>query len=159
MKTFLLAMMCAAAGAAFAQADRVVVLEGAFREDLVWRARWIGELLREEIEEILLEVLGSAVHEVRGLGLLIGIELTVDGLAGELLLELMEAGVIANHSLNSDRVLRLTPPGARPAGPADVARQDLDVVHLHADAHVAALAAFAAAEASSKSAITKACGM
>jgi putrescine aminotransferase len=79
-------------------------------DDLVWRARWIGELLREEIEEILLEVLGGAVHEVRGLGLLIGIELAVDGLAGELLLELIEAGVIANHSLNSDRVLRLTPP-------------------------------------------------
>ncbi len=79
-------------------------------DDLVWRSRWIGELLREDIEEILLEVLGDAVHEVRGLGLLIGIELAVAGLAGELLLELMEAGVIANHSLNSDRVLRLTPP-------------------------------------------------
>jgi len=79
-------------------------------DDLVWRARWIGELLREEIEEIMLDQLGGAVREVRGLGLLIGIEFTVDGLAGEMLLELIEAGVIANHSLNSDRVLRLTPP-------------------------------------------------
>ena len=79
-------------------------------EDLVWRARWIGALLKEEIEEILQAELGAAVREVRGLGLLIGIELAVDGLAGELLLELIEAGVIANHSLNSDRVLRLTPP-------------------------------------------------
>ena len=32
------------------------------------------------------------------------------GLAGELLIELMAAGVVANHSLNADRVLRLTPP-------------------------------------------------
>ncbi len=79
-------------------------------DDLVWRARWIGELLREEIEEIMLDQLGGAVREVRGLGLLIGIEFTVDGLAGEMLLELIEAGVIANHSLNSDRVIRLTPP-------------------------------------------------
>ncbi len=55
-------------------------------------------------------MLGDAVAEVRGAGLLIGIECAVEGLAGELLLELMEAGVIANHSLNSDRVLRLTPP-------------------------------------------------
>jgi putrescine aminotransferase len=78
--------------------------------DLVWRSRWIGELLREDLEAILRDVLGDAVHEVRGLGLLIGVELGVAGLAGELLLELMEAGVIANHSLNSDRVLRLTPP-------------------------------------------------
>jgi putrescine aminotransferase len=93
-------------GMAAAQAAIATIRE----DDLVWRARWIGELLREEIEEILLAELGAAVREVRGLGLLIGIELTVDGLAGELLLELIEAGVIANHSLNSDRVLRLTPP-------------------------------------------------
>jgi putrescine aminotransferase len=79
-------------------------------EDLVWRSRWLGELLREEIGEILREVLGAAVREVRGLGLLIGIELAADGLAGDLLIELMAAGVIANHSLNSERVLRLTPP-------------------------------------------------
>jgi putrescine aminotransferase len=79
-------------------------------EDLVWRARWLGELIREEITEILVDVLGSAVREVRGVGLLIGIELAGDGLAGDLLLELVDAGVIANHSLNSDRVLRLTPP-------------------------------------------------
>ncbi|HET9139826.1 aspartate aminotransferase family protein [Actinophytocola sp.] len=79
-------------------------------EHLVFRSRWLGELLREEIAEILVERLGAAVREVRGLGLLIGIELAVDGLAGELLLELMAAGVIANHSLNSAQVLRLTPP-------------------------------------------------
>lgn len=83
----------------------------AIREDgLVERAHRIGGLLREELERILVAALGDAVREVRGVGLLIGIELTVDGLAGELLLELMEAGVVANHSLNSDRVLRLTPP-------------------------------------------------
>lgn len=79
-------------------------------ENLVSRARWLGELLREELTAILYDTLGDAVAEVRGLGLLIGIELSVDGLAGELLLELMAAGVIANHSLNSARVLRLTPP-------------------------------------------------
>ena len=93
-------------GMAAAQAAIATIRE----DDLVWRARWIGELLREEITAILHDALGAAVHEVRGLGLLIGIELSVPGLAGELLLELMEAGVIANHSLNTDRVLRLTPP-------------------------------------------------
>ena len=59
---------------------------------------------------LLHELFGDRVATLRGVGLLIGIELSVDGLAGELLLELMSAGVIANHSLNSDRVLRLTPP-------------------------------------------------
>ncbi|MFL6143061.1 MAG: aspartate aminotransferase family protein [Labedaea sp.] len=79
-------------------------------EDLVWRSRWLGELLREELDALLRDVLGGAVREVRGLGMLIGIEFAVDGLAGDLLLELMAAGVIANHSLNAARVLRLTPP-------------------------------------------------
>jgi putrescine aminotransferase len=83
----------------------------AIREDnLVARSRWLGEQLHREIEQIVRGTLGAAVRDVRGLGLLIGIELTVDGLAGELLLELMSAGVIANHSLNTDHVLRLTPP-------------------------------------------------
>ena len=73
-------------------------------DDLVNRADRLGRTLYDELERLL----GDRAT-VRGAGLLIGIELA-DGLAGELLLELMAAGVIANHSLNSDRVLRLTPP-------------------------------------------------
>lgn len=83
----------------------------AVRNDrLVERAAAIGDRLRTGLEEIARAVLGQRVLEVRGVGLLIGIELTVPGMAADLLLELMTAGVIANHSLNSDRVLRLTPP-------------------------------------------------
>jgi putrescine aminotransferase len=79
-------------------------------DDLVARADRLGAALLAELREICADVLGDAVAEVRGVGLLIGIDCAVEGLAGELLLELMSAGVIANHSLNSDRVLRLTPP-------------------------------------------------
>jgi putrescine aminotransferase len=97
-------------GSPLGMAAAVAAIETIRAENLVWRARWLGELLREEIASILRDTLGSAVREVRGLGLLIGIEFSVEGLAGELLLELMAAGVIANHSLNSASVLRLTPP-------------------------------------------------
>ncbi|OLF17796.1 aspartate aminotransferase family protein [Actinophytocola xanthii] len=79
-------------------------------DDLVARAARLGERLLAELRRLLTDVLGDAVAEVRGVGLLIGVECAVEGLAGELLLELMAAGVIANHSLNSERVLRLTPP-------------------------------------------------
>jgi putrescine aminotransferase len=79
-------------------------------DDLVTRAGRIGTQLYDELSHLLQEIFGDRVATIRGVGLLIGIELSVDGLAGELLLELMSAGVIANHSLNSDRVLRLTPP-------------------------------------------------
>ncbi|MGH3943087.1 MAG: aspartate aminotransferase family protein [Pseudonocardiaceae bacterium] len=81
------------------------------RDDgLVERAARIGTALRSELTRISTAVFGRRLREVRGLGLLLGIEFTVPGMAGDLLLELMSAGVIANHSLNSDRVLRLTPP-------------------------------------------------
>jgi putrescine aminotransferase len=79
-------------------------------DDLVARAGRLGAELLGELTRLSHDVFGDRVAEVRGAGLLIGVELSVDGLAGELLLELMAAGVIANHSLNSDRVLRLTPP-------------------------------------------------
>ena len=79
-------------------------------DDLVTRAGRLGTQLYDELSLLLQEVFGDRMASIRGVGLLIGIELSVDGLAGELLLELMAAGVIANHSLNSDRVLRLTPP-------------------------------------------------
>jgi putrescine aminotransferase len=78
-------------------------------DDLVTQADRLGRQLHDELGHLLHEIFGE-VATLRGVGLLIGIELSVDGLAGELLLELMAAGVIANHSLNSDRVLRLTPP-------------------------------------------------
>jgi putrescine aminotransferase len=83
----------------------------AIKEDgLVDRAEETGALLRDELRRIATGVFGKRLAEVRGVGLLIGIEFAVPGLAGALLLELMTAGVIANHSLNSDSVLRLTPP-------------------------------------------------
>jgi len=79
-------------------------------ERLVEAAARIGATLLTELAATARAVLGRRVAAVRGAGLLIGMEFTVPGLAGDLLLELMSAGVIANHSLNSDRVLRLTPP-------------------------------------------------
>ena len=83
----------------------------AIKEDsLVERAAELGELLLTELERIARKVLGGRLREVRGAGLLIGLEFTVPGLAGELLLELIGAGVLANHSLNSSTVMRLTPP-------------------------------------------------
>jgi putrescine aminotransferase len=77
-------------------------------DDLVTRADRLGRQLHDELGRLCAQIFGD-LATLRGVGLLIGIELSVDGLAGELLLELMAAGVIANHSLNSDRVLRLTP--------------------------------------------------
>jgi putrescine aminotransferase len=83
----------------------------AIEEDgLVPRAAALGDRILPEITAILGARFGDLVREVRGIGLLIGAEFTVPGLAGDLLIELADQGVIANHSLNSHLVMRLTPP-------------------------------------------------
>ncbi|MET9489814.1 aminotransferase class III-fold pyridoxal phosphate-dependent enzyme [Nocardia sp. NPDC006630] len=79
-------------------------------EGLVERAAAIGRRLLPAISEIVAQYFGDLALPVRGAGLLIGIEFTEPGLSGDLLLELLENKVIANHSLNSEWVLRLTPP-------------------------------------------------
>ncbi|MER6159605.1 aminotransferase class III-fold pyridoxal phosphate-dependent enzyme [Streptomyces sp. NPDC001868] len=79
-------------------------------EDMVTRARRLGAELLDGIDRIAREHFGDVVREVRGRGLLLGIEFAAPGPAGDLLVELIQQGVVANHSLNSHLVLRLTPP-------------------------------------------------
>lgn len=83
----------------------------AIRDDgLVERAAELGGRLVPEFERI------KAVHlphhhcEVRGAGLLIGIEFTDPSVAADLFLALVGNNVVANLSLNSDHVVRFTPP-------------------------------------------------
>ncbi|MQY26406.1 aspartate aminotransferase family protein [Nocardia aurantia] len=118
-----------AAGDAFARLDRDPFLHtstfsaapvamaavcgaiAAVREDgLVERAAALGARLTPALEEIALRHLGSRVKAVRGCGLLIGIEFAEPGMAGALLIDLVDNNVIGNFSLNADNVLRLTPP-------------------------------------------------
>lgn len=79
-------------------------------EGLVERARELGAQLLSALGDIVREHFGDAVREVRGRGLLLGFEFSEPGIPGDLLIELVSQGVIANHSLNSHLVLRLTPP-------------------------------------------------
>jgi putrescine aminotransferase len=52
----------------------------------------------------------EAVREVRGLGLLVGVELTNEGYGGWIIPEMLKAGVTAAWTLNLQRVIRLEPP-------------------------------------------------
>jgi putrescine aminotransferase len=47
---------------------------------------------------------------VRGLGLLVGVELTHEGYGGTIIPEMLKAGVTAAWTLNMQRVIRLEPP-------------------------------------------------
>jgi putrescine aminotransferase len=79
-------------------------------DDLVARARSLGERLLPEVDSILRRNCGDLVVEVRGQGLLIGVEFVEPGLAGEMLIELFNNGVVANHSMTGSGVVRFTPP-------------------------------------------------
>ncbi|GAA3245966.1 aspartate aminotransferase family protein [Streptomyces labedae] len=79
-------------------------------EQLVDRARTLGRELLQRLEHALAPLYGDTVVDIRGRGLLIGIELRDEHAAGELVLHLLEAGLLVNHSLNAHRVVRLTPP-------------------------------------------------
>jgi putrescine aminotransferase len=80
------------------------------REDTVARAATLGARILAGVRATCAPYQEVLVHDVRGRGLLIGIEFTEEQAVGELLLELITRGVLVNHSLNSTRVLRLTPP-------------------------------------------------
>lgn len=79
-------------------------------EDLVARAAQLGRHMLAGLRS------AAATHgadlnvTVRGLGLLVGVELPDARLAGELTFELLERRVLVNHSLNAHRVIRFTPP-------------------------------------------------
>jgi putrescine aminotransferase len=105
-------------GAPLAMAAARGAIQAIRDDDLVDRARVLGAELLTEIRRILREHFGTALREVRGVGLLLGIEFAEPGPAGDLLIELATQGVVANHSLNSHLTMRLTPPAI--LGRADV---------------------------------------
>ncbi|MEU9795663.1 aspartate aminotransferase family protein [Streptomyces sparsogenes] len=92
----------------------MAAVQGAVRavkeERLVSRARDLGAVLLSGISEIAHRNLPGRLVDVRGRGLLIGVELVEAGLAGELLIELFNNGVVANHSMIGSSVVRFTPP-------------------------------------------------
>jgi putrescine aminotransferase len=79
-------------------------------ERLVSRAMDLGGALLPRISAIARRNIPDLLVDVRGRGLLIGVELVEAGLAGELLIELFNHGVVANHSMNGSSVVRFTPP-------------------------------------------------
>ncbi len=79
-------------------------------EALVERSAQTGARLLAGLRAIVADRGQGVVSDVRGAGLLIGIELSASGLAGELMLELVDHGIVANHSLNAHPVIRFTPP-------------------------------------------------
>ena len=106
------------AGSPIAAAAATAAVTAIRDEGLVDRAGELGARLLSGLAEALAPC-RPLVREVRGAGLLLGIELDDPGTALELVLDLVERGVLVNHSLNAHRVVRLTPPAVLTDAEAD----------------------------------------
>jgi putrescine aminotransferase len=78
-------------------------------ENLTANARVRGDQLLLGARTIAAEY-PSVVREVRGLGLLCGVELRNEGYGGTIIPEMLKAGVTVAWTLNQQRVIRLEPP-------------------------------------------------
>lgn len=98
------------AGAAIAMAAAGATLEILERDDVPGRARELGTRLHAGLEGALDDAIAAGlVRDVRGEGLLLGVEFDAPQGAGELEIELMARSVIPNHCLNHHAVVRFTP--------------------------------------------------
>jgi putrescine aminotransferase len=98
------------AGAGIAMAAAHATLEVLERDDVPTRARELGARIRDALGGALESALAyGLVREIRGRGLLLGVEFDTPQSAGEFELELLARRVIPNHSLNHHAVVRFTP--------------------------------------------------
>ena len=79
------------------------------RDGLVEKAERDGAWLMGELEQLRREF-PRLVTEIRGLGLMIGVELAGEDIAGSLISELQKRHLLAVYTLNQPKVIRLEPP-------------------------------------------------
>jgi putrescine aminotransferase len=96
-------------GSEIACAAAIAAMEALEEEHLVERARIRGEQLLQGACAVAAEY-PAVVRAVRGLGLLVGVELTNEGYGGWIIPEMLKHGVTAAWTLNAQRVIRLEPP-------------------------------------------------
>ena len=96
-------------GSPLAAAVALEAIRVAIEEKLPERAQELGQRARQRLDAMW-ATYPRVIQEVRGMGLMIGIELPSAGVAGALMAELMQRQVLAVYTLNNDRVVRLIPP-------------------------------------------------
>jgi putrescine aminotransferase len=106
------------AGSPIAMAAATAAVAAIRDEGLVERADALGAGMLADLRTALAPC-GPLVREVRGAGLLIGLEFDDPATALDLVLDLLDRGVLVNHSLNAHRVVRLTPPAVLTDAEAD----------------------------------------
>jgi putrescine aminotransferase len=98
------------AGSPLATAAVTATLDVLRTEGLVERTAELGPQVLDLVREAVGQHCPQLVNEVRGQGLLVGIDFVSGEAATEFMIGLLEEQVIPSYSLNASHVLRLTPP-------------------------------------------------
>jgi putrescine aminotransferase len=109
----------------------IAAIKAIQEENLVKRAADTGVYFIAELKQLAQDY-PQVIREVRGRGLMIGLELTKEGIGGLLMSELINRGVLVAYTLNNPKVIRIEPPLA-------ISREHVDTV-LKAFAEAVALA-------------------
>ncbi|MHB2017771.1 MAG: aspartate aminotransferase family protein [Candidatus Xenobia bacterium] len=96
-------------GNPLACAAGIAALQVLEEEDLTRRSAEMGALLKAGLQEVQ-QAHPGVVAEVRGRGLMLGVELTQERYGGAIIMEMAKRHVIAVYTLNQPRVLRFEPP-------------------------------------------------
>lgn len=96
-------------GSEVACAAALAAMDALVEEELVENARLRGAQLLSGAQELARKY-SAVAREARGLGLLVGVELTNEGYGGWIIPEMLKHGVTAAWTLNMQRVIRLEPP-------------------------------------------------
>jgi putrescine aminotransferase len=107
-------------GGEIACAAALAAMDILIEDDLVSNAQARGAQLLDGCQAIALEY-PQVIRQVRGLGLLVGAELTSEGYGGWIIPEMLKAGVTAAWTLNQQRVIRLEPPLIVTEGEVEIA--------------------------------------
>lgn len=77
-------------------------------DDLVKRSSETGKAMKQKLADLMPK--HDLIKEVRGLGLLIGVEFTMDDVGELVMAQLVKRGMVAAYTLNNPRVIRIEPP-------------------------------------------------
>lgn len=94
-------------------------------ENVLARGKAAGEHLIEGLKKIAAEF-PTVIKEVRGKGMMVGIELTKEGAGGMLMALMIDKNVIVAYTLNNPKVIRMEPPLIMPV---EVIDHVLEVFH------------------------------
>lgn len=120
-------------GNQLACAAGVAAIKAIKEENLLERGAEVGAYLKAGLETIAAEY-PSVIKEIRGRGMMLGIELTKEGAGGMLMSLMIDKRIIVAYTLNNPKVIRMEPPLIMPKNVIDYVLENFrDAVKTTAD--------------------------